>query len=307
MNASRNEAVLPSVSRTGALFIDFENVFYALLNGSYKLQREAALSVSMDGIAELRKRLRDQQVGLVLERSYADWEQLPATTQRQLQIAGVLPRFTDSRVDKSTADIELSLDILQAILTRPELEHVTLVGGDRDYLPILRRLKESDRRITVCSLRACLSGDVREFVNNSPKANIVELDGLLGLDRAPTSPAPSGALPKPASPSQPQNATPVPKRAIEPNEWHARYVSSMLRFMRERKFREVHLGPFIRWLQAEKVFELVSGNELRRIFDEVQAMGAVRLEERDTGQGYAFSVASLNWNHPLVQSENEGS
>jgi hypothetical protein len=72
----------------------------------------------MDAIAELRSRLRDDGTALVLERSYADWEQLPATAQRQLQITGVLPRFTDSRPEKSTADIELSLDVLHAVLTR---------------------------------------------------------------------------------------------------------------------------------------------------------------------------------------------
>jgi hypothetical protein len=30
-------------------------------------------------------------------------------------------------------------------------------------------------------------------------------------------------------------------------------------------------------------------------------MDAVRVEERSTGRGFAFSVASLNYNHPLVQ------
>lgn len=290
-----------AANQTGALFIDFENVFFALLNGDYKLKREAALSVSMDAIAELRKRLRADRVALVLERSYADWEQLPSTAQRQLQIAGVLPRFTDSRVDKSTADIELSLDVLQAVLSRPELAHVALVGGDRDYLPILRRLKEADRHITVCSLRQSLSGDVREFVGNSPKAEIVELDDFVRAQHlepvATTGPAPA----KPAS--QPRH--PAPARKIEPNEWHERYVASMLRFMREKGYREIHLGPFIRWLQAEKVFELVSGNDLRRIFDDLQAMAAVRIEERDTGQGYTFSAVQLNWNDPLVQRMND--
>lgn len=305
MNASVNAEALASVtsSQTGALFVDFENVFFALVNGAHQLKREKALSISMDGIAELRKRLRASGIALVVERCYADWEQLPATAQRQLQIAGVLPRFTDSRPDKSTADIELSLDILNAVLTRPELQHVTLVGGDRDYLPILRRLKEADRGITVCSLRDCLSGDVREFVHNSPKARIFELDDILELAPLVKVAPETGEATKPPS-SASRHAVPL-RRDIEPNEWHERYLASMLRFSHERNFREIHLGPFIRWLQAEKVFELVSGNEQRRIFDELQAMGAVRVEERDTGQGYTFSVACLNWNDPLVRRLND--
>ena len=101
----------------------------------------------------------------------------------------------------------------------------------------------------------------------------------------------------------------APKKEYIPNdenyEWHERYVSSMLRFMREKRFREIHLGPFIRWLQAERIFELISGNEQRRIFDELQALDAVRVEERPGGD-YPFSVATLNYNHPLVQKMNSG-
>jgi hypothetical protein len=109
------------ITRIGALFVDFENVFFALVSGDYSLKREAALSTSMNAISALRARLREEGTALVLERSYADWEQLPTTAQRQLQVAGVLPKFTDSRPDKSTADIELSLDLLQAVLMQPEL------------------------------------------------------------------------------------------------------------------------------------------------------------------------------------------
>ncbi len=79
----------------------------------------------------------------------------------------------------------------------------------------------------------------------------------------------------------------------------------MMRFMRERHFREIHLGPFIRWLQAERIFELVSGDQLRRVFDELVALDAVRVEERDTMQGYPFSVATLNYDHPLVHKVND--
>jgi hypothetical protein len=177
-----------------------------------------------------------------------------------------------------------------------------LVGGDRDYLPVLRRLKESNRSITVCSLRACLSGDVREFVGNSPKARVVELDDLFGLEARVLDA--SAAVSTSPSAQRRDPAMPAPDCSFEPTEWHERYVAAMLRFMQEHRYREIHLGPFIRWLQAEKVFELVSGNELRKIFDELQVMRAVSVEERDTGQGYPFSVAKVDWNHALVQKMN---
>ena len=303
----------------GALFVDFENVYYNLVNEPMLLQREAALGAVMDGLNELRRRLRDQSLALVVERSYGDFEKLPIMAQRQLQIAGILPRFVDSRVDKSTADIELSLDVLHHLLTRPELQHIILVGGDRDYLPILRRVKEHHRRITVCSLKGSLAGDVREFVSHYAEAEIVELDGLVDLaryghvrpveEKAIGVPAPTPSSPAPPPTPLASSGKPKPKEYDPASglfEWHERYVATLLQFMQERRYKEVHLGPFFRWLRTAKVFELVSEAELRQVFADLQAMDAVRIEERDTGQGYPFSVASLNYNHPLVRKMNTG-
>lgn len=234
---------------------------------------------------------------MVVERSYADWEQIPVTAQRQLQIAGVLPRFTDSRRDKNTADIELSLDVLQHVLTRGDVGHVGIVGGHRDYLPVLRRLKEHARRITVCSLRDCLAGDVREFLGNYPEAEVIELDGLVDLKSFPAEP--------PSRPTPP-TATSVPRQPSDLHEWHERYLKAMMRFMQAKGFKEIHLGPFLRWLEQDGAFNLVSVSEQRKVLNELVASSAVEIEDRDTGQGYTYGVARLNWNHDLVRLVNAG-
>jgi hypothetical protein len=164
-------------------------------------------------------------------------------------------------------------------------------------------------------------------VSNYAESSIIELDGLVDLSQypriQPRKEPPPIAAPSPVQaaappPSGPQLAAappavnivrPKPKeyRPTDENyEWHERYLQSMMRFMREKRYREIHLGPFIRWLQAERVFELVSGEQQRRVFNELLALDAVRLEERDTGQGYPFSVATLNYNHPMVRKVTEG-
>lgn len=307
--------------KTGALFVDFENVFYGLASEPVSLTREAALSASMDSLNRLRGRLRGESYALVVERCYADWEKMPESAQRQLQLAGVLPRFVDANVHKNTADIELSLDVLHYVLTRRELANVVLVGGDRDYLPILRRVKEEHRSVVVCALRRSLSGDVREFVANYIGASIIELDELIRLSDYPrqgraalqaTVPAarpPAPHLPMPASVSQgARQSAPPPALEFDPQAdyaLHEAYLQAMMRFMRERRYPEIHLGPFFRWLSSAGVFSTESSTRLRKVFDELQAMGAVRLEERDTGQGYGFSVARLDYNHRLVQRSND--
>jgi uncharacterized LabA/DUF88 family protein len=288
-----------------ALFVDFENVYYGMLKDPINLPRETALTATMESLSELRADLRSQNFSLIYERSYADWERMPPSTQRQLQILGILPRFVDGRNSKSTADIEMSLDILQQVLRNDYLQHFVLVGGDRDYLPILRRLKEQHRSICVCSLRDNMSGDIREFIKNYAAASVIELDVLIALSRYQSLIAPPSSVvgrdDGPLSSVDPLK----PKGPIQIDEWHERYISAMHRFMTERGYTDIHLGPFFRWLQSERIFELVSAKDQRRIFDQLQEMGAVTVEERDTGQGYTYSVAMLNWEHALVQSVRE--
>lgn len=283
----------------GALFIDFENVFYAIVNGPLMLSGDAALAATMDVLAGLRRQLRGDGVALVVERCYADWEQMPSTAQRQLAISGIAPRFVDGRVGKSSADIELALDLLEVALRRPEIRHITLVGGDRDYLPILRRLKEHQRTLQICSLRHALSGDVREFASNYAHASVRELDPWLPLlveeaREASSSAGGAGGVVLVVGES----------RAIPAPDLPTLYLGAMLRFLNERKYNEIHLGPFFRWLQAERVFELVSVREQRKAFEELQRLEAVQVEERESGSGYPFSVAMVDWNHPLVHAAN---
>jgi uncharacterized LabA/DUF88 family protein len=349
-----SDAPIPTF-KVGALFVDFESIYYALVNHPVcRFSRESAMSVAVDALNALRNRLREDRYALIVERSYADWERISLSAQRQLQIYGLMPRFVDSRTDKNTADIELSLDILQYMLTRPELQHIVLVGGDRDYLPILRRIKEQYRSIRICSLKSTLSGDVREFAQNYTQAKVLELDGLIDWPQpyersddanahffdyhrsvivssasqsstagstAPGDSGPVGSINVNGGSASASGANtsinierppstgllrrpitnPAIKRSVQVNEWHERYLHAMVKFMNDNTYQEIHLGPFFRWLRGSQLFDLVSTSELKRVFDELVEIKAVTVEERDTGQGYSFSVAHLNWSHELSQ------
>jgi len=336
----------------GALFVDYENLFYYLANREDLLHQEAA-AASVQAVLTLREQYVREGVTLVYERAYADWEQIPAndSTQRELAIQGVAPRYVDSRKDKSTADIELSLDLQALLLGREEMDRFVLVGGDRDYLPILRRVKERHREVDICAYAHTLSGDVREFASRYPLARIVELDRIVDLERyrakatiirpvpmvsgaglstQPTSgtftAAPSRSLPSVGSslpsgsgasgsnPGAAPSGVPATKVvgpdrtvAYDPDkdyEWEERYLTVMHRFLREKGYSEIHLGPFFRYLKEADEMSTLSTQEQKRVFENLRAMNAVLLEERDSGQGYTWSAARLNVNHPLVQKTN---
>jgi uncharacterized LabA/DUF88 family protein len=309
------------ITQIGALFVDFENVLYALTEEPLHLARGEALSISLDVLHGLRSHLRDEGLSLVIERSYADWERMPQSAQRQLQIAGVLPKFVDGRIGKSTADIEMSLDILQSTLTRPEMLYVILVGGDRDYLPILRRLKEHGRNIKVCALLHTLSGDVREFIRHYAQAEVIELDqwlpekevpkarisGFIPLKTKQKKPEPESitetAPPPAAPPPAPCNGR---KPILEINEWHHRCISAMIRFLTENNYREIHLGPFFRWFHTLSEYPMWSTQDRRKNFDELKTFGIIEVEEREAAEGgFGYGVAFLNWDHPAVKEVGE--
>ncbi|MCG3173642.1 MAG: hypothetical protein GMKNLPBB_01841 [Myxococcota bacterium] len=321
------------------LFVDFENVFYVITN-NHKLLYDEALSMSLDLIAELKQMLRDKGYTLIVERCYADWEKLPVSAQRQFQVTGLLPRFVDSRAGKSSADIELSLDLLQQMIQRTEVTHFVLVGGDRDYLPVLRRIKEFNRHVDVCSFSFSMSGDVRDFVSNFRHARVIELDKLVNPDEYKSkahlvqhtggfvtyNPATANHPPPAASPTPTpaatavtrkagQSPTPPPSPAQRPAikydpdadyTWETQYLDAILRFLNEKNYTEIHLGPFFRWLQESRVLDSISTQEQRKIFNRLCEMGALRIEQRDSGMGFPWSAALVNYNHPLVQKRNPG-
>jgi hypothetical protein len=79
---------------------------------------------------------------------------------------------------KSSADIELSLRIFDTIAFGPEhLDIYVLLGGDRDYLSISRRIMAHDRGAMVVGLEKSLS---HWLVKEVGPANCVLIDPETG-------------------------------------------------------------------------------------------------------------------------------
>ena len=314
------------ISNPAGLYIDFENIYFLLRNEPFHLLEDEALSATMDLLVKLRARFNEENLDLIIERAYADWENIP-NAQRPLQISGVLPRYVDSRKEKSSADIELSLDMMQQLLIKEGLRHFILVGGDRDYLPILRRVKEHKRHLIVASFSHSYSGDVAEFVENYRYASFIKLDDVINPHSFKTraevvAPPASGNGGRARQVSQIVGEGAVPPSRKEPfseaeflppdldsfepldedkdYDWELRYLHCALRFLNEHDYNEIHLGPFFRWLAYQTELQLLSTREQREIFDRLKKEKAVYLEERPTEGGYAFTVMHINYNHPLV-------
>lgn len=187
-------------ARYSGVFVDFENLYYTLLE-LHDRDPERALADAMDILTGLRSRLREEHgCEMAIGRSYGDFDRLEGDAQGHLQLLGFEPRFMLATPHKGSSDLLLSIDAVEMLLTRPQLETFVIVGGDRDYLPIVRRIREHMKRVLLVGFRRGTSGDLRQVVGEE---NFIPADTLLsGRPR----PAPA----RPGAPNRPPSSDPTP-------------------------------------------------------------------------------------------------
>jgi hypothetical protein len=156
------------------LFVDFENLVLGLHQAGYSDPRDRALEL----LTKLRERFEAEGVSVLLGRAYADWD-VPGLEEAShaLHLAGFFPQYVHRARGKNSADLELSLAALEVLLTREDVGVFALVGGDRDYIPVARRIRERGRRVCVVGARGSTSGDL---VNAVGSANFLDAEAILG-------------------------------------------------------------------------------------------------------------------------------
>lgn len=164
-----------SVVKNVALFIDYENVYWSLKN-NYTL-------VFQPGhLIDLIKQEAQKEGQVVLALAYADFDQPEFKgLQTDLQRRSVEPRHVFSKsfpegVRKNAADIELSLDALELMYTRDDIDTYVLVCGDRDLIQLIRKLHTRNKRVSVIGVARTTSGDLIMFSDT-----FTEIETLLGI------------------------------------------------------------------------------------------------------------------------------
>ncbi|WP_075057007.1 NYN domain-containing protein [Thermogymnomonas acidicola] len=145
-----------------AVFIDFENFYYSLKN-LYSLSFDQANDRSVSIISEVTEMIEREFGPVVIRRAYADWSNL-SDVKRELERMGVRIIDVLSTEHKNSADIELSLSVFEILLTRPDVETMVIFAGDRDYMPIAMRVKESGKKLMFIGFQHSLSGDLKKLV-----------------------------------------------------------------------------------------------------------------------------------------------
>ncbi len=281
-----------------AIFIDIENIYYYLKNGGV---------TEPDTIVyELIRRTRSwlqqnrQEPSLVMI-GYADFDRLDISLG-DLYLMGVEPRTVVSTEYKNAADMRLCIDALEIMYTRPDIHTFVLVGGDRDYIPLVQHLQRQARTVLIVTFRGNLSGDLLNLVGEEffvDASTILDEETLHLIEHASASTS-SKRSPSPILLLAPgaKGMFQPPTAIDDPDTRRCLYILVNEYGM----YPQIWLTPFLRRLNEE--FPLLANHERRALIANLVSAGAIRVERRE-GNPYPYSVAIINWDHPTVREVNE--
>ena len=162
-----------------AVFIDFENIYYFIKN--HYLDPQDPHDTAVDLVRQLRETLKTQ-LGLdtLVMDAYADFDKIPAGPQGRLYLLGVNTHNVLGTEHKNAADMQLCIDAMSVLYTRPDIGTFVLVAGDRDYIPVLQHLRRQARQVKVVGFRESISGDLLQMLGAE---HLLDARSLLSPER----------------------------------------------------------------------------------------------------------------------------
>src|SRR5579872_3217890 len=141
-----------------AVFVDFDNIEIGVKS---TLHREFDVAAVLDALKERGE--------IVTKFAYANWgRQESATRALSEHAVQMVQRDPSPRGDKNGADINLALDALEMAFTHDHINAFAIVSGDSDFIALVNKLKQYDKRIFVVGGRAftstILQKNCHEFV-----------------------------------------------------------------------------------------------------------------------------------------------
>jgi hypothetical protein len=105
----------------------------------------------------------------VSKTAYSDWQRAGAHSRGLTQHAiKMVQRNLTPGGDKNGADINLALDALEMAFTHPHINAFVIVGGDSDFISLVEKLKQYDKKVFIVGGRqftsAILQRNCHEFI-----------------------------------------------------------------------------------------------------------------------------------------------
>ncbi|MEO7156104.1 MAG: NYN domain-containing protein [Vicinamibacterales bacterium] len=130
-----------------AVFIDFDNIEIGVKN---TLNAAFDAGLVLDALKE--------RGDVVSKMAYSDWQRAGGYSRALSQYAiRMVQRNLTPGGDKNGADINLALDALEMAFTHSHINAFVIVGGDSDFITLVEKLKQYDRKVFVVGGRAFTS------------------------------------------------------------------------------------------------------------------------------------------------------
>jgi hypothetical protein len=273
-----------------ALFIDFENMQRVIetLHGVPDGKEEALRLIR--NLINFVERDDDR---IIIRRAFADWEDVGSDPdpQSSLALMSVKPEYVLGKPGKNSADLALSLDALEVLLTRNDIEGFLIVGGDRDYIPIVSRIREKGKLVRIVGFPDATSGDLITIIG---RENFVDGNGL--LTRGHRRP----------------RVTRRETKAERDTDGESEHLSEEnlgrcveLILQAEGQFGpEIWLNPFYKNFMNE-AFTTLTDEQRKDIIYELGNRGVLAVQAKEEHMGKHYSVVFLNHDHSMVKEIQE--
>ena len=184
-----------------AVFIDFDNV-------EIGVRTTLGLPFDIGAVLEAIK----ERGEVITKVAYGDWKRSGDYARALAQHAvRLVQRVMTPGGDKNGADINLALDALEMAFTHSHINAFVIVGGDSDFITLVEKLKQYDRKVFVVGGRA--------FTSQVMQKNCTEFIAYENIvpDRRPSAPRPDrgGERPRTGGTQPIDQAVPLVKRALK--------------------------------------------------------------------------------------------
>jgi uncharacterized protein (TIGR00288 family) len=188
-----------------AVFIDFDNIEIGVRT---TLNQQFDVGNVLEAIKERGE--------IVSKIAYSDWTRAGDYSRHLTQHAiRLVQRNLTPGGDKNGADINMALDALEMAFTHQHINAYVIVGGDSDFLSLVEKLKQYDKKVFVVGGRAFTSVILQRNCHE-----FIAYENLSGVRRAASAAASSatnkgGRPPAPLALSPLAQAYPIVKRALK--------------------------------------------------------------------------------------------
>ena len=188
-----------------AVFVDFDNIEIGVkttLGGQFDI------GLILEAIKERGE--------VVTKVAYGDWKRAGDHGRLLSQHAiRMVQRNLTPGGDKNGADINLALDALEMAFTHAHINAFVIVGGDSDFITLVEKLKQYDRKVFVVGGRQFTS-----LVMQRNCHEFIAYENLLGTRRTASPGGGGGGRSRSGAPSAPaaadiEKALPLVKRALK--------------------------------------------------------------------------------------------